>query len=145
MVNTQMFSKFIEERSFVSDKDASLAFFDDCAEKVGGLSSCVMGMLATGRNSVVRLSKRRESGRRLVMLKKVMARNWWFKNVHFLFVSFLPQVLEDDTTIRLLELEPAQSEHTLFLPPPEPISLPEGMTYTYNVSSGPSFETKILP
>lgn len=35
MVNTQMFSKFIEERSFVSDKDASLAFFDDCAEKVG--------------------------------------------------------------------------------------------------------------
>jgi hypothetical protein len=29
-----MFIRFIEERSFVSDMDASLAFFDDCAEKV---------------------------------------------------------------------------------------------------------------
>ncbi|XP_037788066.1 DENN domain-containing protein Crag-like isoform X5 [Penaeus monodon] len=85
MVNTQMFSKFIEERSFVSDKDASLAFFDDCAEKV----------------------------------------------------------LEDDTTIRLLELEPAQSEHTLFLPPPEPISLPEGMTYTYN--GFPKLKPELFP
>ncbi|XP_047482881.1 DENN domain-containing protein Crag-like isoform X2 [Penaeus chinensis] len=85
MVNTQMFSKFIEERSFVSDKDASLAFFDDCAEKV----------------------------------------------------------LEDDTTIKLLELEPAQSEHTLFLPPPEPISLPEGMTYTYN--GFPKLKPELFP
>ncbi|KAA0203576.1 hypothetical protein HAZT_HAZT008763 [Hyalella azteca] len=34
LVSTQMFSKFIEERSFVSDKDASLAFFDDCVERV---------------------------------------------------------------------------------------------------------------
>nr|XP_027222010.1 uncharacterized protein LOC113814187 [Penaeus vannamei] len=85
MVNTQMFSKFIEERSFVSDKDASLAFFDDCAEKV----------------------------------------------------------VEDDTTIRLLELEPAQSEHTLFLPPPEPISLPEGMTYSYN--GFPKLKPELFP
>ncbi|XP_065333480.1 C-myc promoter-binding protein isoform X1 [Cloeon dipterum] len=35
IMKTQMFIKFIEERSFVSDMDASLAFFDDCAEKVG--------------------------------------------------------------------------------------------------------------
>lgn len=34
LVNTQMFSKFIEERSFVSDKDVSLAFFDECVERV---------------------------------------------------------------------------------------------------------------
>ena len=34
LVNTQMFSKFIEERSFVSDNDASLAFFDECVERV---------------------------------------------------------------------------------------------------------------
>ncbi|KAF2368050.1 uDENN domain [Trinorchestia longiramus] len=34
LVSTQMFSKFIEERSFVSDKDASLAFFDECVERV---------------------------------------------------------------------------------------------------------------
>ncbi|XP_069193216.1 DENN domain-containing protein Crag isoform X5 [Procambarus clarkii] len=73
LVNTQMFSKFIEERSFVSDKDASLAFFDDCAEKV----------------------------------------------------------IDDDTSIRLLEVEMAHSEHTLFLPPPEPLYLPEGVTYSY--------------
>ena len=29
-----MFFRFIEERSFVSDKDASLAFFDECTEKI---------------------------------------------------------------------------------------------------------------
>jgi hypothetical protein len=31
-----MFIRFIEERSFVSDMDASLAFFDECTEKVWG-------------------------------------------------------------------------------------------------------------
>ncbi|CAN0080148.1 unnamed protein product [Lampetra planeri] len=34
MMRTQMFIRFIEECSFVTDKDASLAFFDDCVEKV---------------------------------------------------------------------------------------------------------------
>uniref|UniRef100_A0A673LWW5 UDENN domain-containing protein n=1 Tax=Sinocyclocheilus rhinocerous TaxID=307959 RepID=A0A673LWW5_9TELE len=34
MTKTQMFIRFIEECSFVSDKDASLAFFDDCVDKV---------------------------------------------------------------------------------------------------------------
>ncbi|KAJ8247682.1 hypothetical protein GJAV_G00249060 [Gymnothorax javanicus] len=34
LTRTQMFIRFIEECSFVSDKDASLAFFDDCVEKV---------------------------------------------------------------------------------------------------------------
>ncbi|KAL2088331.1 hypothetical protein ACEWY4_015230 [Coilia grayii] len=34
MVKTQLFSRFIEECSFVSDKDASLAFFDDCVDKL---------------------------------------------------------------------------------------------------------------
>lgn len=34
MIKTQMFSRFIEECSFVSDKDASLAFFDECVDKV---------------------------------------------------------------------------------------------------------------
>ena len=37
LMKTQLFSRFIEERSFVSDKDASLAFFDECTEKVGPL------------------------------------------------------------------------------------------------------------
>ncbi|MGH0187097.1 UNVERIFIED_CONTAM: hypothetical protein FKN15_023697 [Acipenser sinensis] len=32
MTKTQMFIRFIEECSFVSDKDASLAFFDDCVD-----------------------------------------------------------------------------------------------------------------
>lgn len=35
MVKTQTFISFISERSFVSDKDASIAFFDECMEKVG--------------------------------------------------------------------------------------------------------------
>lgn len=33
MTKTQMFIRFIEECSFVSDKDASLAFFDECVDK----------------------------------------------------------------------------------------------------------------
>uniref|UniRef100_A0A0A9WC26 C-myc promoter-binding protein n=3 Tax=Lygus hesperus TaxID=30085 RepID=A0A0A9WC26_LYGHE len=34
VTKTQMFIRFIEERSFVSDMDAGLAFFDECTEKV---------------------------------------------------------------------------------------------------------------
>ncbi|XP_074851074.1 DENN domain-containing protein 4C [Carettochelys insculpta] len=34
LIKTQIFSRFIEECSFVSDKDTSLAFFDDCIEKL---------------------------------------------------------------------------------------------------------------
>ena len=34
LMKTQLFSRFIEERSFVSDKDVSLVFFDECIEKV---------------------------------------------------------------------------------------------------------------
>ncbi|XP_013789446.1 DENN domain-containing protein 4C-like [Limulus polyphemus] len=34
LMKTQMFIRFIEERSFVSDKDVSLAFFDECTDKV---------------------------------------------------------------------------------------------------------------
>jgi len=30
-----MFIRFIEERSFVSDGDQGLAFFDECLERVG--------------------------------------------------------------------------------------------------------------
>lgn len=44
MTKTQMFIRFIEECSFVSDKDASLAFFDDCVDKVSAslyACSCV--------------------------------------------------------------------------------------------------------
>lgn len=33
-MKTQMFIRFIEERSFVSDGDHGLAFFDECTEKV---------------------------------------------------------------------------------------------------------------
>uniref|UniRef100_A0A8C6ZMQ1 DENN domain containing 4C n=1 Tax=Nothoprocta perdicaria TaxID=30464 RepID=A0A8C6ZMQ1_NOTPE len=34
LTKTQLFSRFIEECSFVSDKDTGLAFFDDCIEKI---------------------------------------------------------------------------------------------------------------
>ncbi|XP_061172987.1 DENN domain-containing protein 4C-like isoform X2 [Saccostrea echinata] len=34
LIKTQTFISFISERSFVSDKDASIAFFDECMEKV---------------------------------------------------------------------------------------------------------------
>ncbi|XP_055954138.1 C-myc promoter-binding protein-like [Argiope bruennichi] len=39
VMKTQMFIRFIEERSFVSDKDASLAFFDECTEKIDSSDS----------------------------------------------------------------------------------------------------------
>ena len=38
MLDTQHFCRFIEERSFVSDKDVSLAFFDDCTRRVSDVS-----------------------------------------------------------------------------------------------------------
>uniref|UniRef100_A0A8C9S0E1 DENN/MADD domain containing 4C n=1 Tax=Scleropages formosus TaxID=113540 RepID=A0A8C9S0E1_SCLFO len=34
LTKTQMFIRFVEERTFVSDKDTGLAFFDDCLEKL---------------------------------------------------------------------------------------------------------------
>jgi hypothetical protein len=37
LMRTQMFTKFIEERSFVSDTNASLAFFDECMDHHGDL------------------------------------------------------------------------------------------------------------
>ncbi|CAG0896670.1 unnamed protein product, partial [Darwinula stevensoni] len=36
LMKTQMFIRFIEERSFVSSKDSSLVFFDDIMEKMSG-------------------------------------------------------------------------------------------------------------
>ncbi|XP_061630492.1 C-myc promoter-binding protein isoform X1 [Phyllopteryx taeniolatus] len=43
MTKTQMFSRFIEECSFVSDKDASLAFFDECADKLSTVAKQMDG------------------------------------------------------------------------------------------------------
>ncbi|KAM6149895.1 C-myc promoter-binding protein isoform 4-T4 [Erethizon dorsatum] len=60
MTKTQMFIRFIEECSFVSDKDASLAFFDDCVDKVD-----------TDKSSEVRLIELDES----------------FKSEHTVFVT----------------------------------------------------------
>ncbi|XP_077290378.1 DENN domain-containing protein Crag isoform X2 [Arctopsyche grandis] len=37
LMKTQMFIRFIEERSFVCDGDHGLTFFDECTEKVSGL------------------------------------------------------------------------------------------------------------
>ncbi|XP_028330042.1 DENN domain-containing protein 4C isoform X2 [Gouania willdenowi] len=39
LTKTQIFIRFIEECTFVSDKDTGLAFFDDCVEKVEGETS----------------------------------------------------------------------------------------------------------
>ncbi|KAH9487854.1 C-myc promoter-binding protein [Bulinus truncatus] len=75
MMRTQMFFRFIEERSFVSDKDVSLAFFDECTEKV---------------------DESREE----------------------------PKLIEIDNS--------QMSERTVFIMPPEPVGLPEGLKYGYN-------------
>ncbi|GFR95009.1 C-Myc promoter-binding protein-like [Elysia marginata] len=75
MMQTQMFFKFIEERSFVSDKDDSLAFFDECTEKVDEMKD-------------------------------------------------EPKLIEIENT--------KTSERTVFIMPPEPVDLPEGVKYHYN-------------
>lgn len=41
LMRTQMFTRFIEERSFVSDKNISLAFFDECSEKLESMGDSV--------------------------------------------------------------------------------------------------------
>ncbi|XP_029462939.1 DENN domain-containing protein 4C isoform X2 [Rhinatrema bivittatum] len=43
LTKTQIFIRFIEECSFVSDKDTSLAFFDDCIEKLFPVKSTEKG------------------------------------------------------------------------------------------------------
>lgn len=37
MSRTQMFTQFVQECSFVSDRHACLEFFDECVQKVGEL------------------------------------------------------------------------------------------------------------
>lgn len=37
LTRTQMFTQFIEECSFVSDRHACLEFFDECVQKVGAV------------------------------------------------------------------------------------------------------------
>uniref|UniRef100_A0A8C3UZC2 DENN domain containing 4A n=1 Tax=Catharus ustulatus TaxID=91951 RepID=A0A8C3UZC2_CATUS len=55
MTKTQMFIRFIEECSFVSDKDASLAFFDDCVDKVS--KSWGVDMDKTGETRLIELDE----------------------------------------------------------------------------------------
>uniref|UniRef100_A0A669PEQ4 DENN domain containing 4A n=1 Tax=Phasianus colchicus TaxID=9054 RepID=A0A669PEQ4_PHACC len=55
MTKTQMFIRFIEECSFVSDKDASLAFFDDCVDKVS--TSSYVDMDKTGETRLIELDE----------------------------------------------------------------------------------------
>ncbi|XP_037292276.1 DENN domain-containing protein Crag isoform X2 [Manduca sexta] len=44
MMRTQMFTRFIEERSFVYDADQGLTFFDECIEKVASGDEQLLGM-----------------------------------------------------------------------------------------------------
>ncbi len=45
-LKTQMFIKFIEERSFVSGNDEKFAFFDECVDKVGLRNDALLGLLS---------------------------------------------------------------------------------------------------
>uniref|UniRef100_A0A8B9MSG3 DENN domain containing 4A n=1 Tax=Accipiter nisus TaxID=211598 RepID=A0A8B9MSG3_9AVES len=56
MTKTQMFIRFIEECSFVSDKDASLAFFDDCVDK-GTEVDTLVDMDRTGETRLIELDE----------------------------------------------------------------------------------------
>ncbi len=41
LMRTQMFTRFIEERSFGTDKNISLAFFDECSEKIESIGDAI--------------------------------------------------------------------------------------------------------
>uniref|UniRef100_A0A8C9EU92 DENN domain containing 4A n=1 Tax=Pavo cristatus TaxID=9049 RepID=A0A8C9EU92_PAVCR len=56
MTKTQMFIRFIEECSFVSDKDASLAFFDDCI-RTSGVQSSDVDTDKTGETRLIELDE----------------------------------------------------------------------------------------
>lgn len=47
LTKTQLFIRFIEECTFVSDKDTGLAFFDYCIEKVSLSHTCTLLCLGT--------------------------------------------------------------------------------------------------
>ncbi|XP_068081493.1 DENN domain-containing protein Crag isoform X2 [Anabrus simplex] len=59
VMKTQMFIRFIEERSFVSDMDAGLAFFDECTEKVD---------LEDGDSRLIELDESHQSERTVFIL-----------------------------------------------------------------------------
>ena len=68
MTKTQLFIRFIEECSFVSDKDASLAFFDECVDKVRfvelrcvGSSSRREALSACPNGALIRSNKKRQA------------------------------------------------------------------------------------
>lgn len=44
MMRTQMFTRFIEERSFVYEPDQGLTFFDECIERVAAGDDKLLSM-----------------------------------------------------------------------------------------------------
>ncbi|XP_030326507.1 DENN domain-containing protein 4C isoform X5 [Strigops habroptila] len=92
LTKTQIFSRFIEECSFVSDKDTGLAFFDDCIEKLFP-------------------DKGTEKGEKVLCPSKCLG-------ISDLEIKVDVDSVED---ARLIELDESQkSEHTVFIMPPEP-------------------------
>ncbi|XP_061131161.1 DENN domain-containing protein 4C isoform X2 [Syngnathus typhle] len=100
LTKTQIFIRFIEECTFVSDKDTGLAFFDDCVEKVSGPPVAPLFQMAK--------------------MEQV------FFPLRYLLVSWYARAQvqgEWSEEGRLLELDESQkSEHTVFVMPPEPPS-----------------------
>ncbi|KAI3376890.1 hypothetical protein L3Q82_000143 [Scortum barcoo] len=66
MTKTQMFIRFIEECSFVSDKDASLAFFDDCVDKMEGHGTAARTSLFMSARSALQVDGDRPEETRLI-------------------------------------------------------------------------------
>ncbi|KAL3993367.1 tripartite motif-containing protein 21 [Sarotherodon galilaeus] len=96
MTKTQMFIRFIEECSFVSDKDASLAFFDDCVDKWRGKKTLFSsGISFLGGPPLCSTYSSVDSDR------------------------------PEETRLIEID-ESQRSEHTVFITPPELPPLPEG-------------------
>jgi len=123
MLRTQMFFRFIEERSFVSENDSSLEFFDESCDKVLTTNK----YFATTDN---------------VFLSSLICKTFSWK-----------VEADDTETVKLLEInEGNQSERTVFVMPPEPTGLPINATYTYHgkfdlkegLFSGPKLKSQSL-
>ncbi|CAG12501.1 unnamed protein product [Tetraodon nigroviridis] len=142
MTKTQMFIRFIEECSFVSDKDASLAFFDDCVDKVSLMLDsqarppvfragarfwpgqgrllhvhCHLSVTFLQLSSVVFFSPSASAGEQLFSSERSADKGGKVDG-------------DRPEETRLIETDESQrSEHTVFITPPELPPLPGGEEY----------------
>ncbi|TKS73503.1 DENN domain-containing protein 4C [Collichthys lucidus] len=143
MTKTQMFSRFIEECSFVSDKDASLAFFDECVDK----SSCTSGHCGYYREVEALIHSAAEVDNKSVIEKGPYGVRGRATRKEILNRIEGKMDSERPEETRLIELDEShRSEHTVYVNPPELPPLPQGEEHPlcYSYSGFPVLNAELL-